>query len=517
MFCPNCGTKLEEGAVFCSNCGVKMESAAAEEKTQEEQPKEAGKDDFYQQPEEKTKFSKKNIKGIIAIAAAVVVVILVVKLIAGIFSGSSDSVVKVYDSETEETTIYLNDKKIDTVEGNAEVYTNMDKSAFYIAAEGDVYCLKGNKLKKVLDDCSQVTVANHDKSALLIDEDGVLSRYNGSKLEEISDDDVISAVISGDGKSYAYVTYNDDYDMVSYAGKKAGKETKVKDVAISYISDNGKYMYAVDEDDNLVYVNQKGDKDTIVKGQGDIIGFNEDGTEVMFAQDGKTYVSVKGKDKEKVANGVVYYVYTEKKSGVKMNDTYPVKSFKKSLVLISEDDGYNVSLLSGKYEAEEVIDGVSRVYGVNDDLSRIYYSDGGDLCYAKVKKNSEGKELAKDVYGARVSDDGKYIYFINDDDELCYIKGTGKEKVIEKDTDISLYASGSCVSDGVLYASDEDGEKYYYVKGKKVQKLDVDSLAYDRENDTVYGYTEDEAYVIKGKKLKPLKGDYEKISSMSVN
>ena len=24
MFCPNCGTKLEDGAVFCTSCGVRI-------------------------------------------------------------------------------------------------------------------------------------------------------------------------------------------------------------------------------------------------------------------------------------------------------------------------------------------------------------------------------------------------------------------------------------------------------------------------------------------------------------
>ena len=30
MFCPNCGTKLPDGAAFCSNCGNKIQAAPVE-------------------------------------------------------------------------------------------------------------------------------------------------------------------------------------------------------------------------------------------------------------------------------------------------------------------------------------------------------------------------------------------------------------------------------------------------------------------------------------------------------
>ena len=35
MFCPNCGSKLPDGAVFCSNCGTKVQEAPAEPVTVE--------------------------------------------------------------------------------------------------------------------------------------------------------------------------------------------------------------------------------------------------------------------------------------------------------------------------------------------------------------------------------------------------------------------------------------------------------------------------------------------------
>ena len=127
MFCPNCGAKLEDGAVFCQNCGVKIEESAAPESNTVSQGEEKA-----QTPAEEKKATNKNVKGIIGIVAAIVVVILVVKLLAAVFAGKPDNLITVYDSEKEETAVYLNQKLIGTVDGEADVITTTDKSAFYL-------------------------------------------------------------------------------------------------------------------------------------------------------------------------------------------------------------------------------------------------------------------------------------------------------------------------------------------------------------------------------------------------
>lgn len=508
MFCPNCGEQLEEGSLFCSNCGTKIENENNTEQKPLEEVKENPKEEqFYQQPEEK---SKKNIKGIAGIVAAVVVVIALVKIVGGLFSGSSDCVIAVYDSENNETTLYRNNKKIDTVDGSANVYTNIEKSVFYVIADGDAYKVKGNKLKKVKDDCDYITVASHSDTALFIDDDGTLLRYDGSSLEEIADD-VSSAVISGNGKVYAYSIY-DAGDIKTYVGKKAGKEEKVKDLFVAAISKDGKYIYAIDEDSNLCNITLKGDVEVIAKDIDQVVALNGDGTEIMFVQDGKTYVSVKAKDKIKVTNGKVLQVYGSDTVNA-TNGMYQMKSFKDAVVKIEEDYEISVAILSGKYEAEEVVDEISTVFRVTDDLSKVYYKEDGNLYYAKIKEDADEKRIAKNVNWAWVSKDGSDIYFINEDEELCYVKGTGKEQVIDDDSKISSYAG--FVADDVLYAREEDD--WYYIKGQKSEKLKVNQMYYDAENDTVYAYCDDEVYTVEGKKLKPLKGSYENISSLSIN
>ena len=48
MFCPNCGTKLPDGAAFCSNCGTKIQAAPVEPVT--EIPTQQPAEPVYEQP-----------------------------------------------------------------------------------------------------------------------------------------------------------------------------------------------------------------------------------------------------------------------------------------------------------------------------------------------------------------------------------------------------------------------------------------------------------------------------------
>ena len=48
MFCPNCGTKLPDGAAFCSNCGNKIQAAPVEPVT--EIPTQQPAEPVYEEP-----------------------------------------------------------------------------------------------------------------------------------------------------------------------------------------------------------------------------------------------------------------------------------------------------------------------------------------------------------------------------------------------------------------------------------------------------------------------------------
>ncbi len=525
MFCPKCGTQLPDGTGFCSNCGTKIEP----ESKVEQQPQQ-----FQQQQQSQSqqdgaqgKFPQDKLKGIAGIAIAIVAVILIVKLLGGLFGGHEDTVVKVYDSDKEKSTIYVNNKLIDTVDGDASIRTNADKSAIYVVSDGDAYLVKGSKLKKIMDDCTYLQVAAYGKAALLKNEDGELSRYNGSKLEEICDDEVEDFVISGNGKAYAYIS-----DGKAYVGKKAGKEEKVKDIqdliamsedgGITYAykgnedsdnDDDDYYSYDYSESNDLVMINLKGETEKIEKEVSSIVALNKTGTEIMFIHSGKTYVSVKGKEPEKVSGDAVYGILLKESERNGSGYVYPVSTFKNRLVYLMDDDyKATISKLNGKYEAEELIDDIGNPVSLDKNLSGIYYTDGDELCYCKLSKNAKEKEIAGDVKDASASTYGNIIYYVDDDDTMFYVKGTGKPKEVG-DVD-SEDITFTAVVDGVFYYA--EGDDYYCVKGKKKEKLKVDGMDYDSTADVIYAYKDDEAYIVKGTKLKKLKGDYKEISDITV-
>ena len=178
-----------------------------------------------------------------------------------------------------------------------------------------------------------------------------------------------------------------------------------------------------------------------------------------------------------------------------------------------------------------------------DNLFNKVYSCGGNLWY--IRKNTDkSNKLANDASSATLSEDAKYVYYINKG-ELKVLKvshgdsASDKAKVLAED--ISNYVVTSdrkkvyYVSDGSLYAVNgktgkgkktvaNDGVSsdlainakdvvYYYMegdvyasknggKGKKV----VSDASYleNSENGIVYVYTDDTIYATKGAK-KPSK------------
>ena len=553
MFCPKCGTKLEEDTVFCTNCGTKIEnniewspgfseafqkdaSDAVQPEPVNQPTKDAGEEGaadetFYQQ---KKKFNgkdffKKNSKTLIGIAAVFIAAFLAVKLFSALFFRSLDSVISVYDQKDKKSTIYLNAKMIDTVDGEAQIFGNMDGSAFYIVdGKYTVYYLKGKKLVKVMKDCSEIRIANHDKTALLIDKDNVLSRYNGSKLEEITDKNVSEIVISGDGNYYAYTILNDDYEYDSYIGKSPDKEVKVKNAKIFAMSEKCDYIYGIDDEDNLLNINKKGDKETLAKDVQHDFMLNEKGTEIIFIMNDKTYISVKGKDKTKVSNGIIMNIYGKKNKSsnvslystsdftdamvVRVSNFYPIDTFKKSIAYMKEAGEDNICLLSGKYEAEEIVSDVSLLCKVDEKASKIYYIEDSDLYYVKAKKGAKEEKLAqniRDAYQVFISDDCEDIYYINEDDELYYIKGTREAKAIDKDLKVNSWNYPTVIN-GKLYIG--IGDKFYYINGSKAKELKkIKGMKYDSMAQKVYAYDNDKLYEVKKGVLKKLKGSFEGI------
>jgi len=477
---------------------------------------------FYQQKERfnAKKFFKKHFKAIIGTVLILAAVIFAAIFVYHMFFAPLDNVIAIYDENNNENSIYLNTKKVGTVHGYAQIFDNMDRSAFYIMdGKSTAWYIKGNKLVEVMKDCKQIVVANHGKTALLTDKQDILYRYSGSELEKITEKEVYNMVVSGNGDYYSYtVSDGDEYD--SYIGKEPDKEKKVENIRIFAISEKGRYFYGLGRQNYLQCINRKGEGENLARNISvNTIMLNEDGTEIMFVMEDETYISVKGKVKKKVADYAIEYVYG-RETGNKYSYIgslvsglycvfYPIDTFQKSAGFAGEND--IICLISDSYEAEEIARNVSEIYGIDKNASRIYYEKISVICNAKMEKDAEENRLTEytySVYRGYFSKDSEDIYFVTKD-SIGHIKKDGEIEYADIEINSVNLDYVARTKDG-LYI--ELGNNFFYVKGRKVKELkNIKGLYCDKTSGRVYAYTRKQLYEVKNGNMKKLKGDFNKI------
>ena len=216
-----------------------------------------------------------------------------------------------------------------------------------------------------------------------------------------------------------------------------------------------------------------------------------------------------------------------------------------SIVYVNDDGDLMVVGKNGKDPVKLSSDGYADVeYANTTDRYILFTKDDSLYLYDKKDKDNTEK-IAKEVSRFGFSDDDKYIYYLNDDDELySYYK-----KEIKIDTDVDSIAA--VTEDKIFYVKDdelffrslkgkgdkvkveselndylvnedgskilyenEDNELYVYkVSSKKSTKIadDISNLLDWSEdlNELIYSTSDDEVYYAKGTKTTKLVSDVE--------
>ncbi len=485
----------------------------------------------------------KKVKIAIGLIMALVVVGIIVFVVKETFFDKFDSVITIYDEEKNESTLYINGKMIGNVEGEASIVNNLNNSAYYLISDVAAYFVNGKKIEKVGEKLELVNIANYSSEALFLDESFELYLYKNGELISITEEDINYAVISGDGKTYAYST-----DEAAYFGNEVGNETKVEDVIISHISHKGEYIYALKYDEDgikainsyfgsyyfgaftnqgyyspamfdLLSINSDGSCDLIAKDVYYINGLNADGNELVYYREEGSYITVDCKNTNKISDKYIYSFYYNHDEYMSNNDYLSVDSFKNAICEIGDykdkDGVKSICKLSKKYEAEVLTDDSVMFVSINDKMSKVFYIDSEkNLCRIETKTSAKSELLAKDVDLVRVSPDGTDIYFTRQDSEeitvLYHIEYNRSEKqlaIVYDFFDIIVY-------DKYCYL---EADKIYYIKNDKMTEMtelsDLECFFIDYASQSVYGYTEDKVYKINGDKVKELEGDYKLISN----
>ena len=552
-FCPKCGAQNEAGTAFCGQCGNRLSVASPAPQVPEDDEKtispftdlpvapapEAPVAPEVPVPEvpvpeapvytpapaapeapapEAPAKKPLPLKKILVAAAAVVLLALV--LILCFSCGGNGNFVKEEGelrSLSSEDTLYLLSSatgKLTKVEGGNYIKGNLTGDVAVIVGEDELSYFARNKVSKISDEAIDYVMSADGSTVLYTvndDDEYELFRYADGKSKSVAKDiDPDIFCISPDGSAIGYCKHDDD-DCIGYIVIGNGKAQSLGKNKVPFaISDGGKFVYFAK--DNESYYVQKGTKEDSRVKLTDSIGdfyLNIDGSQIIFTDDGKTKISVKGKDPVKMTSKSIsdvvlptgtasYYSYIDEVCCTVCG----VKSFAGCCI----EAGSKLCYVSKKFEANSVADADGFLA---EDGKTFIYQDDEDIEMVNVtKKDPESKTLAKDAQLLSVSKDGKSYYYLNDDVEVMYQKVSSKKgtKLIEADevedagffddvffytVDNELYrtAGGSKaakvkdVKDDVdsVYATDfivlvgtEDDDYYYSTDGKKFSKQSID-------------------------------------------
>ncbi len=558
MHCTNCGAELEAGAKFCTSCGTRVEAApepapaneapvtpeitaeaAAPAPEAPAEKKDAIGDligkakSFFSGLWAKVKPALKKAddkagevlgnKKIYAYAGVIALlgIIIVIAAVAGLIPESNGYL------SYERTNIGFEDEQLYAIKEGKAVKLKTDaetiggtswsidgKVCVFMTEEMDIYSLKGKKTALIAEDVSDYTLSLYGDAVVYTVVEDASEVYYYCKLGkdpvEIFESELeamlTSFIISPDGKSVAYTVYEGelDRDVYFFNGKESEKIASFEGNLIG-MSNGGKYIYALSDLDekanrNLYCLNKKGEKEKIDRVGSENFYFNLDCTEIMFFEDGRSYISVKGKEPVKAASATLSliaprytspYLYRNPEENAAI---YPVDSLYDhvysgdgNLYYVSKRDSKNVKLANT--DGDIFLD---------DSAEYVYYMDDEELKCLKISDGSNAKDRAKviaeDVEDYVVTSDRKYVYFISDE-SVCVVNGKkgGKPKTLSAD-DVSGYLVIS--KDDVVYYESDD--TIYGIKGKSKGKKIMDDAIAQNIGGYVYISDEDALYAARG-------------------
>lgn len=468
--CPNCNTQFPDDAKFCSTCGADITNIQPAQPIQQQA---APATENAPTPEAK----KTPLKMIIIAAAAAIMLIIILITVSSLFAGRSDfdfftDNIQFYTNADEENIVVFSNKDVVTLDGERSSYsTAYGGQAAYAIIDEELFIIEKKGETKIDSDVTGLKVSYDGKIVIytkVADEDeGTIELYswNGKESKKI-DTDVYSryVTISPDG---SYVTYikdfendGDEVEFDTYISKNGKEGKKLEDLdgrAVIAISNDGKTTVSIDSEKEDLYIT-KGKTDTKLGSAEDVtyLAFNEDYSELFFVSNQKLYVSLKAGDKEKVENDVSSFGICIPTRGSIPSSynylngvtvvSYGIDTFFGRTLTISEPETYDRTLfeIDKKLNVTTFKSGIDS-YFITKNEKTLFFEKDGDLYKMKYGKEGTEEKIANDIKDTTISVDGKKVYYINEDDELCTISGS-KEKILADDA-----SNVAIADDGYVY------------------------------------------------------------------
>ena len=471
MHCLNCGADIPDDSKFCPKCDMPVETAAAMTKAP----------------------VKRNGKLLLLAGIAAILVIFgscfflatqISKL-----SNTEDNRFSYTDSPLiikgeEETLIYNGSGKPAEIPG---CYTSsafsMDKRKCVLMMDqekngpGTLYYYDGSEAKELSDDVFMFTISADGSGVAYLtdlkeDYSGTLHIYDasGDKSREVAEDAGAYMILSPDGKSIAYISdltsanngnaVESFTSYVSVNGKTA--EPLGSDALVIGLANDAKYVYYLQNETGwqselTLYVQQgKTNKELGSSTLNMPFTFNRDLSEILYADDGKTYLSRATGDKEMAADCFLLYIYVPDNSQMSnlssyMNNfdfaMYNVTDLTGQSYLYKDSDDLRVGYLDKEFNFSEtgvIANIINRQTQWTADGKGLYYpDDNGRLQYLRNVTNPDSKpvKIEDGPFAERfiVTSDQSTVYFVDQTGTLWIKKGySDPVAVAEKVMDNSL-------------------------------------------------------------------------------
>lgn len=553
MKCLNCGAELPDGAKFCGNCGAAIPAAAPADEEVNVAAKEATvsaeAEATCDAPTEKAPskvklamaaagmklkalaekaqpvverfrpFVQKNKLWIAGGACIAVLLITILIVISALTAGNGyiafEHSIQLLPADDELMLMYDNKKIAKTgIEAGyiEDDQVNLDGTIYVgLTDNGQLVLVKGRKAKVVAEEVTDFELSVNGKGIAFItknDDGEEILKYlkvGKKKAVTISDSFDGNYVLSPDGKSVSYFKYDEENGesvLMYFNGSKSKKVTSSR-VRLIGMSNKGKQIYvtALNDDEQLVLYayNSKGDKKKLGSCSGDDFRFNDDHTQILFYDDGKTYVSTKGKEAVKISSGNASLVIPESSQTFGSSDvmTYPTDNLYNKVYRCFKDMQYNLWLIKKNVDKNKRL--VNNAYSVTLDESAkfVYYRDkDGDLKVLKISHGDraadKAKLIAEEVSSYVVTSDRKRVYFISEDSLFSVNgkNGRSKKTIASENVGNSLVLNRKDICyytvDGDVYACSNGRRGKVVLTEASILEASPNGIVYFVNEDTIF-------------------------------
>ena len=473
--CKNCGTEIKDEIKFCGVCGTPAGSSG---------PSSGATVKQISSP-------KKNVKKIIvpvaialiAVAALIIAAVLFIPPKYGFQKGNvyisqgSDGVVVIPHNKNRQViegyirkingfesmssldgtkaAFMIDEKRIVTYAGAkiinegydlylvTETIQRIDSGVyyFYLAASGNAIAYV-KEYDPLNENCELWLYSNGNKTRIT------------SRLGTNFEDNFVA--ISPDGRTLAYTTVREErYAGVLWNGSENDLGSNVFPFAVS---NDTKYLYYKRNESFYVQKGLNNENREKLGENSRNFHLNRDLSQIVYIDGVRTYISTKGESRLSLSGTMLNFILPGGTGFIRsenMVSFIDVANFSNTFYVNGDD---SLIRINGKYETDSVARNVKDVFLAKDGKTLNYIRTSNNRLHRLNGLNAKAEPVqVSDVFirNLYAIDDGKSVFYVNDDYDIFYLKGEGKPFTVSN----NFSSRGSLYSRIVLF----NGNTLFYI------------------------------------------------------